>query len=87
MTKVDLKNDESIYNNCIPKMINLVFEDLNASADYEDTKAYIDLMEKTDELIDDDEKNTLAHELAFEASRQFFILGFLKAMEMGGIAR
>lgn len=40
------------------------------------------MIDKVDSLVMDAEVNGIIHEHAYEASRQFFILGFLKAAEL-----
>ena len=45
-------------------------------------KKSLDLIDEVDSLVMDTEVNGIIHEYANEASRQFFILGFLKAAEL-----
>ena len=75
----------SMYDNGVVKMINFIYEDLVASGNYEDTREYSNTLEKVSSLVTDDQANNVVYECNYEASRQFFILGFLKAVEMFNI--
>lgn len=76
----------SYYDNAIAKMVDFIFEDLVARGNYEDTEEYSNLIGKVDEIIENNKltecDNTTIHECNFEASRQFFTIGFLRAVEL-----
>ena len=63
-------------------MIDYIYEDFVSTGDFCDSKEYCDLMDKVDDTIKDEKVNKLAHEYSYAASRQFFVLGFLKATEI-----
>lgn len=71
-----------MYNNSLVKMIDFIYEDFVSEGDFSDSKEYCDLIDKVNDTIKDEKVNELAHEYSFAASRQFFILGFLKAAEI-----
>ena len=71
-----------MYNNDLVKMIDYIYEDFVSTGDFCDSKEYCDLMDKVDDTIKDEKVNNLAHEYSYAASRQFFVLGFLKATEI-----
>ena len=72
----------SMYDSGVVKMIDYIYEKFTGLGKYEDTEEYGNLIDKVEELVIDDEARLIVYEHAFEASRQFFILGFLKAAEL-----
>lgn len=71
-----------MYDNGMIKMINYIYEDFVADGDFEDTKKCISLMDEVDKIIEDENIKDLVDRYNLEASRQFFILGFLKAIDI-----
>ena len=71
-----------MYDNGMIKMINYIYEDFVADGDFEDTKKLISLMDEVDKIIEDENIKDLVGRYNFETSRQFFILGFLKAIDI-----
>lgn len=72
----------NMYDNGVVKMIEFIYENFIDLGKYEDTEEYSRLIDEVDNVVKDGEANNIAHKYAFEASRQFFILGFLKAAEL-----
>lgn len=71
-----------MYDNGMIKMINYIYEDFVADGCFEDTKKCISLMDEVDKIIEDENIKDLVGRYSFETSRQFFILGFLKAIDI-----
>ena len=71
-----------MYNNDLVKMIDYIYEDFVSTGNFCDSKEYCDLIDKVNDTIKDEKVNELAHKYSFAASRQFFVLGFLKATEI-----
>lgn len=73
------------YNSGTAKMIDFIYEDFIATGNFMDSEEYSFLINEVDILIKDKKINEIANKCAFAASRQFFILGFLKAAELFNI--
>lgn len=74
----------SIYDSGIVKLAKLVFSDMNET-EYDNTESFNIHWLKAEEVITDEKIRDFVDMYVFEASEQFFILGFLKAMEIFNI--